>query len=708
MTIHESLNEALSLWLELIGINPAAQSFSLGDWGLRTVCEKLNQAQELDDTGLSTALLLEHAFLKFVKQAKCSLRELLDEDAGVIQQINTAERLEKLLAGPAIREPVLEFQARLTEALMFYKVPPDVIEYAGDPIQLGLLRRDALLSARSLEVHQFLPGSPTTQTAARNEWVLQFFNTSSLVDGLLKQTKPGMTLCLVRDSMAEFSYFVIAIWNGGAVYLLTDRDQHPHPDFKNQSRRPDKQLASRWDRHHFPYELLDAEFVDRAVRIPKQQGLVLYDAQAIRLKQFNELPADCVIWLYLLFDLLQEKYFRHTINLPEMSYTVETVQTAVKSPSALIKRPEWVKFKLPKLTRASIATDKLIKSQGWGKAVSRHHQWMLDRYAPKVPDSVLNLVKNEQQKLLLPPKAQPGSETFLKKLEKFATYNHHHRDEAVDLKVLEPDAFATQKQLLADQQWCARYNQCKAVQMLAQEEYNEEAGNMLNWFSSRMKLRQAELVKLAVLDELAVTYRDPRNFTGFDSCDRSMYAEVTGNILQRTYVVNDGPPGGLGSYIHTSSYRGSLVVVLAGDVKEKKQGWSRRAENRRRRCLINYQYAQVFVWFADHNPQQLAAVCGCKEEELPELLRHRYSNEPYTGNSILDRIDPAEWVLEDPWQKFELKVMLCFSLKGYNDERKARGLPPCTLRDIDPQKFDMHEAELARKRERKARYRGGV
>ena len=74
------------------------------------------------------------------------------------------------------------------------------------------------------------------------------------------------------------------------------------------------------------------------------------------------------------------------------------------------------------------------------------------------------------------------------------------------------------------------------------------------------------------------------------------------------------------------------------------------------------------------NPRALALLMGIPEKKLPWPLQHWTTREPYTGNSILDRIDPQDSRLDDPWRHLDLRLSIALSKRAYNRLRKEHGL----------------------------------
>jgi hypothetical protein len=79
-------------------------------------------------------------------------------------------------------------------------------------------------------------------------------------------------------------------------------------------------------------------------------------------------------------------------------------------------------------------------------------------------------------------------------------------------------------------------------------------------------------------------------------------------------------------------------------------------------------------------PEGIADIAGVTVADLPIPLQHWYTDEPYTGNSILDRLDPQDWVLKNPWKDLTLRVTLTLCRTCFHKRRKALGLPPLVLK----------------------------
>ncbi|MNJ63716.1 hypothetical protein D3C77_596340 [compost metagenome] len=92
------------------------------------------------------------------------------------------------------------------------------------------------------------------------------------------------------------------------------------------------------------------------------------------------------------------------------------------------------------------------------------------------------------------------------------------------------------------------------------------------------------------------------------------------------------------------------------------------------RCAVDHQeQAQLFITLDVSSVFDLMTVTGLRLEDIPAELRHR-GVETYTGNSILDRIDPLSHI-GNPWDKLKLSYVLPVSLKAFKELRRRRNLP---------------------------------
>ena len=107
-----------------------------------------------------------------------------------------------------------------------------------------------------------------------------------------------------------------------------------------------------------------------------------------------------------------------------------------------------------------------------------------------------------------------------------------------------------------------------------------------------------------------------------------------------------------------------------------------------RLCCVTGKKASIFARFDLRTPRALASVACCEVKDLPAPLQHYYVTDPYHGNCILDRVDPMDWVIENPWKGLHLEVVVSLSKRGFNQLRKKHGHAPFVQKDWEEIKYD--------------------
>lgn len=85
--------------------------------------------------------------------------------------------------------------------------------------------------------------------------------------------------------------------------------------------------------------------------------------------------------------------------------------------------------------------------------------------------------------------------------------------------------------------------------------------------------------------------------------------------------------------------------------------------------------SSIFYRVAINCPEAVAALLGKEVSDLPAPLQNTYfGDEPYNGNEILERTDPEDWALDNPWRKMNLNIHVSFSKSAVHARRKKLGL----------------------------------
>ncbi len=619
------------------------------NWLRRSEIELLNLAAELDDTGLTMFMLTRGLYDEFLKDTKFTAKSVLDDPNDFFSKLDAMRKLYDLTEDAEVVKLIQEFETKVFGAADAYGVSEDgkakLVQMMADKYLTAEIRLAALRAMKNLEVCQFMAGTPSPEPLRINRFVFEFWNINSLTAAMRSQKVDGVSLCLIRDSEEVMaSYFVFAVRNGENLYILTDREEGPHPLYWRMSRKPERSMSKRWQANWFPYHLLDLKPVmddDGTVlgyRVADRTGLVHYQAEAVRLAPISELPATDFMWISLMFDRIQEQYSKTVQLLPDLAYTGEMVvepEVLADKNSALVVGGHYRPIELAPLTKADVTRESTAAQ--WEDEPTPLNNWIEERYAKNVPDEILCPVGNEAQfKLAAGSGLLTEDDRFFRK-----------KQESL-LESLSPVTFGTEEKLKKDRQWVGRYNLMVHIQKQLDEEFEREHGKVLEWFKARAQERRHILIDAAVRGEFMSVVRQRRVQVDWDE----VCPPVRKNIVQEHREM---------------VYRG---VTIGGRWTDK--GWS---------CCLNDKPGNLVRSFYCNNGQAIADVLGLDLEELPVFLQHYlwHSSYPYQGNNILGRLDPLDWKINNPWDREVYNITVVFSKSGFNERRKELRLPRVKL-----------------------------
>lgn len=681
--VNELVNDALFAYAELAELDPK-------HWRDREQIEDLNKSREQDASGLTTFMMLRGLVDHFIREESFTAHSVMYERERFDRRVEQIRRVLDMVERPEVVGLIEQFQDELRRMADYYGVPEGEAretfeKWIQDKYALAYVRRNALRSIETLQPFQFTQGDPDRQELKLHRSVYEWWNVNSLVAGLATQPVPGVSLNLIRDpEQLCASYFLFAVRNGETITVLTDREEGPHPDFYRMSRRPGRTLEARMERHHFPYQLLEAEpiysrggsVVDYVAkeRTWMKGKLVPYNTAAIKLASVGELDADQVIWLGLVLQLIADRYGRQNLLLPELAYTGEMVaepEVLLGPEAGLVRRGVYRPLQVEPLTRENVTRE--ATAYQWEREATGFHEWMIERYGHLVPESALNPVGDEQRKLLSDGSAD---ELGLTKTRQNFWYEHADEkkkkeiEEEHSLKTLSPVTFGTKDKLERDRQWVARVNQAKLVQYHANKEYEATRDETYAWCRERMEARRERIFEAAARGEWWMTVRE---FEHRIHSDGKLQEGRKKQIVHQTV-------GKTWDY-YASGYRQPLLL---GGWQDRPFRWT---------CAVYpATTATIFTVLRPPTPEAIAEIFGVKVAELPFGLQHWYEHEPYDGNSILDRLDPSDWVMHNPWcqqwsgadeSPFNPKVYVTLSRTAANEIRKRLGLPLKNWKELE-------------------------
>ena len=209
-------------------------------------------------------------------------------------------------------------------------------------------------------------------------------------------------------------------------------------------------------------------------------------------------------------------------------------------------------------------------------------------------------------------------------------------------------SFGTAAEILADRRWVARYNKAVQINLAADEEYEATKEQIVDWVVSKVKTNLPTLVSAIRSGELRAPVSRNHGFAiGQHTEDK--------NIL----TIKEWPLGK-----HMDWYSDYSPHMGLSERFALHRGYVPRYGGRYR-CYFDGHPSTFVATFEVSTPEGIAAVCGCAIAELPDVLQHYYKQAAYSGNSILDRIDPLEWVANNPWRQLNLDIRIYLSKRSY-------------------------------------------
>lgn len=705
ITSADHFNRAIALWFDLTGMDPNAKSWNMRHWGLKNMNDELEQSMDYDKSFITTYLLLDAFSTSYFKEAKVSVHEFDEDPDKIFDYMDKVREFKKLIRAPEIMRPADEFFEATRQALLAYGIESDRInKFFEDRSHLAIIRRDALKSANCLRADQFLAGEvdPDTVKPVYNKTVFGYWNINSMIEHVCGMPS-GVSLNLIRDPDELHSYFAFAIRNGGNLIFLTDSQEYAHPLGRSMARRPDREFDERISKNWFPYQLLSIKYDEKGnpyhdkYRESQAKGLVPHQPHHFELKKLEDLELGQIVWTTLMFDLIVENYWRKPIEPRALSYTNEMIR--LEDQNTLIARAAqsnlpvvgYQPLSLPILTPKDVMTDALDE-KALGKRWKDHessygaNRWMEERYGERVPIEVLNQIGlNDGSQLFISSGASATKPKWGKEggmivpvgdeVKKATTKNHLHFGETplshfehgsdarnYGLERVDATLFGTREQIDADRKFIARVNFARGIQREADAEFVAERPRILKLFKDKI-IERADILMTYAHHEYVEKSRNRfgifgANYKDSDPEDKKLerYRFACLNDLTRK----------LESYEYSRTTGDPLVTFDQGHNRQPYY----------HRCYLTGAKASWQLAITPGCPADLAWLLGMEVEEMPIFLQHwNPGDDSYVGNYLLQRIDPLEWRLDNPWDQVSFDVSFYLSKRGLAQARKELPCP---------------------------------
>lgn len=682
--------EALSLWTEITGLSPEAQVTRLGEYEIKRTYGDLQEAADLDHSEITVGLLLGHFFNSYLDDQKVSLGALLRKSGDIESRMRPIRRLQEVLSRPEFTARQREFVDGIRAAMAHYGAADrdDVQALLAKQNVLGILRRDAFRSMRELRLNQFLSGAP--EPSGKKPIYLgkvhQWWNVQSLLAGIMNMPS-GVSLQMVRHPDAYQSYFAFVIRNGANVFVLSDTPKQAHPLQGYMSRRPDRDLERRIGEHWFPYELLNLAFDEESQRLyvdaTKVTALAIKQQHHLPLRELANLGAMELVWISMMFELIVEKFWKRGWQAEALSYTGEQIRDAeaISSYARSLNLPvkSYAALDIPALTLADVGDD-AASEDAVGSKYGSPNRWLEDRYAARVPVDALNLVEDAHIQMAIERRTGQIQRLNRKNVDRrgFGSGEHPH----TYLEAMNSTSFGTKEELEADRLFLARHNYAAEIDRLAEVEFQERRKEVEGWYLAKVRGNLERLKSWAWIDGLWVSdgehcdfhrhagrpgrvrytrVRDPETFRSF----RSTRQRIFHSIIDR-HAADDPHRYTRSPEISFDFHGGRAQCILTGGASVS---WD--------------------VLFSPTNPSEIALIAGVDVSDLPDVLQHWNLATPYQGNSILQRVDPMLWNVDNPWLKLDLRVRLFLSKRGLSKVLTSGERPPINaLTDEELKRFE--------------------
>lgn len=678
--LHNITNKALEQWIEVTGVDPAEDrnQWSWGEYQVQQINDYIREAQDLDATGLTAFMVVRAVARDYIEEHTFTALELIDEDDSVLQRISALRKLARLLENPEALEVVSQFQEQLRKAADHYGVREQVEETIQDMSALSHIRRDALICTTLLDRHTFAKGAKAEHKLSYNPNLIKLWNMNSLVRMAEIQPVNGISIVLVRDPIAAYSFFCFLVRDGENITIWTDHDKQTHPmaKAKARSRGQARQLANRMARLRFPYQLLDVTFVDEGKHVHTTVGreLVRTNIQAVPVGQIKDLEPDQILWILLALDVLTKA--EHS---PSLSVTGEAM-TLQLAPGQTRVLPETL-VPTQVLGHDEVSSENLDRQLG-----EREHQadrssgandWMEARYKDQVDPRLYNLTdiarpvghqprhlevedESDTREMVLLGGERVEALSLLPKargLRYAGAAAGHEAIHGPHLIGLDPVAFGSPKEMEEDRLWVARWNQAQALALAAQAEFDARVADVQAWFDARVRANAEVILDRIMQGSWDVT--TPRIQTDW----KGEESPLIDRLVRWYRQPSDTCPMSYSD--HWASKKDAQCLLYRRDAQPTKQS--------RHGCYVTGLGANCWVILLPTTPEGIAALAGVEVKDLPELLEHWDPKGHYRGNSILRRTDPLDSEVGNPWNALSFQVVIGLSKREWNRRAKACG-----------------------------------
>ena len=618
--------KAMALWCELTGV-AFDQSHFTGMSAVMTHIQnrRVKKAVEVDPTGYLPLMILGIELRKWLESRTASLLRVLTDDS-VSRNIGIAREIMAIVEDPSVTMRLAEERERFTKILQMIKKQKAIATSAND--EQGVqetksvsddmfveLLFEAKTAGETLRVDQFRRGEKTKRAPVLADTVFESDSVSAFVRALAsaKEYESAVVMCLIRDADEPlFSFFAMGIRLGERVYLVSDKPTSAHPLYKHRTRRPGRSQAERMEELCFPYYLMDFD-VDGRGDLYLGRGNPDSDMGLKKLTPVADMHHANILWYIMLYQSLVEKFYLADFEADELSYTGDMIKI-----------------------QPNHGTEALVLSDGGQTLLSIASGQELRVAMETEANFIWPLANMSQTYLNFPIEVEPSAIVPVASGTRETTITHGNL--SAKGFTFGQDSFGTQKELTEDLLFIARHNEAALVQAQLDQNKVETKRRLSEWYIDRVYANREFLFK-AIANEVLLAQVETH------SSGSPFGAEVVAaNILRLEEIRKDA------NYNHFGGYQ----PIIAPGVTSFEY-----AEH----CLVNGAKPSHVALFRVETEDVLALMTGIQKEDLPPELKGFRRNGVYSGNSILDRVDPMECI-KNPYYKIYFNISIFLSKSG--------------------------------------------
>ncbi|MCI5509307.1 MAG: hypothetical protein MR436_02460 [Eubacterium sp.] len=626
-----TLEEKLRLWVKITGVDPSENQTSytihfdgrLSSWDIERMNNHIKEALDYDESGLFAEAYLTVYFEEYIKKRQMTLCEILTNEQ-VKEFMTDAGELYRELKRSDCSNRIMKEACQVMD---FYGLNHD---------QLGIfdvaeLRTSATrCMAGKLRRLQFSSGKPSSEGFKMTQSIYMYKNLDALLLCAANNTIDGVSLGYIRDEeQITDSYFAFIIKNGQNLYLLTDMPHYKNPLQNRMTRCPGRNMHDRINSNFFPYQTvanIDTSDLWGSGRYGTSETSTELSEQTdyvrIKIGTFESMDEQEAFWTVMMLSMIQDEFYKKVPQY-EISYTGSMIQSA-QIPSSTTALT--IRSVLPVMELSDISIkDTMDLEYEQRKEVNGINDYLLERYRNQLDNSAFNLIR--------------GTEKFEIADNKYSKETGFFHDKRHLMVPFDLNMCGTQKEILDNQKFIERYNYSAQIQVLADKDFEENKQEIYRTVQNYIDPRIRELCKMHLLGQLKGIHHvfdSSKEFGCFTDKEISISKMDT---FDRWY---DGTI--------SSRYR---------------YGYTVRSTKADMRCAFTGKAPGVVIKIMPANIQEVAMVCGCTVQELPEQIQHWKESDRYVGNPILQNIDPLLWNIIDPFEKMDFGITILLSKKEY-------------------------------------------